>query len=76
MATAGGDVRVDDADHASLAVLALGAIEPDGLGVVDGDGVCGQLRGVGGGDGHEAGEDLTRGIALTVADWYAGLVEG
>lgn len=30
-----GDVRVDDADHAALAVLGLRAVVPDGFGVVD-----------------------------------------
>jgi len=31
-----GTLRVDDADHAGLAVLGLRAVVPDGLGVVDG----------------------------------------
>jgi len=30
-----GDVRVDDADHAALAVRGLRAVVPDGIGVVD-----------------------------------------
>lgn len=34
-----GNVRVDGANHAVLAVPALGAVEPDGLFVSDGDGV-------------------------------------
>jgi hypothetical protein len=36
---AGGCLRVDGTDHACLAMLALGAVEPDGLRVCDADGV-------------------------------------
>ena len=50
-----GYARVDDADHAGLAVGALGAVVPDGLGVVDHDGVGGH-HGIGRLDGHVARE--------------------
>ena len=36
-----GSLRVDDANHARLAMLALRAVEPDGFCVVDGDGIHG-----------------------------------
>ena len=69
-----GDLRIDDADHASLTVLALRAVEPDGLRVVDHDGVCGHL-GRAGRDGHEAGPEA-RHVGLDVVDGLAGLVKG
>jgi hypothetical protein len=51
-----GNVRVDGADHAVLAMPTLGAVEPDGLLVPNGNGVgqdvgCGAESSVG---GHEA----------------------
>ena len=69
-----GDVRVDDANHAGLAVLALRAVEPDGRGVVERDGVCRQV-GRSCRDRHEAGEQAG-GVGLDVVDGLAGLVKG
>jgi hypothetical protein len=37
----GNSLLVDDHDHAALAMPALGTVQPDGLGVVDHDGVGG-----------------------------------
>ena len=37
MSLVGVHGRVDDTDHSLLAMLALGAVEPDGIGVVDHD---------------------------------------
>lgn len=64
---------VDDQVHAFLAVGTLRAVDPDGGGVVDGDGVCG---GIGGAscDGDEAGEE-TSDVAVH-GDGLAWLVEG
>ena len=50
----GSCLRVYDAHHAVLAVHALGAVVPDGHGVVDEDG---EDRGRGAGGGLEAGEE-------------------
>lgn len=38
----GLDIRVDGLDHAGLAVVAVGltAVDPDRLGIIDGDGEC------------------------------------
>lgn len=48
-------VRVDGADHTSLTVLGLRAVEPDGLVIRDADGVCQELGRVrSSGCGHEA----------------------
>lgn len=49
-------LRVDSADHAILAVAALTAVKPDGLVVLDADGVGEDLGGCGEGgiSGHEA----------------------
>jgi len=66
---------VDDHNHAILAVLALGAVQPDGLGVINHDGVSGyhaRLLGRSGGlvAGVEAGD-----VGHHGADGSAGLVE-
>lgn len=73
---AGSDsLLVDDRDHTTLAVLALGAVQPDGLGVVDHDAVGWDHAGIlgrGGGlvAGVEAGDVAHNGI-----DGLAGLVK-
>jgi hypothetical protein len=71
-------LRVDGTDHTSLAMLALRAVEPDGLCVLDTNGVgqdvgCGTEGGVG---RHEAREESIGLVGHDVLDWYAGLVEG
>ena len=66
------DLRVDDAHHAQLAVHALRAVVPDGLGVVDEDGEDGGEDAVG---GHKAGEDALYG-GHDVLDGCAGVGEG
>jgi hypothetical protein len=58
--------RVDDTDHTSLAMLALGAVEPNGCGgVLDFVGECPVCDGVHGGGGDEARPE-------TVVHWRAG----
>ena len=69
-----GCLRVYDANHSSLAVLSLGAIEPDGFGVVDGDGEDGHHR-VDVFDGHETREEPGH-IRHDVVDGDAGVFEG
>lgn len=58
-------------------MLRLRAIEPDGLGVHDADGVGQDLRSGTGGSvgGHEAGEEGVRHVLHYVLDGSAGLVE-
>ena len=55
-------------------MLGLGAIEPDGFGVVDGDGEDGH-HGVDVFDGHEAGEEPGH-VRHDVVDGHARVVEG
>ena len=74
----GSGLRVDGTDHTSLAMLALGAVEPDGLLVCDADSVgedlaCGGQGGVG---GHEAGEEGVGLVAHDVLNGGAWVVEG
>lgn len=74
----GNGLRVDGADHAGLAVLALRAVEPDGLGVGDLDRV-GQLAAIAGdgGGGHEARVEAgARGVGHGDGHGHAGGVEG
>lgn len=54
-----GDIRVNGPDHASLAMLPLGAVEPYWLGILDTDRVCEDLVlcGEGSVSGHVAGEE-------------------
>ena len=68
------DLRVDGADHARLAMLALRAVEPDGACAVHDEGVGGEL-GRARGDLLEAGEEA-RGVRHDVIDGDAGLGEG
>lgn len=70
--TGSDSLLIDDHDHAALAVLALGAVQPDGLRVVDHDGVggdharllgrgCGLVAGVEAGDvGHDGADGSAR----------------
>lgn len=72
----GSSVLVDDHDHAVLAVLALGAVQPHGVGVVDHDGVDGHLaHGGAGGKGNIAGVDAGD-VLDEVVDGRARVVEG
>jgi hypothetical protein len=72
------NLRVDGTDHTGLAMLALRAVEPNGLCVLDANGVgqdigCGTEGGVG---RHEAREEGIGLVGHDVLDWYAGLVKG
>ena len=67
------DIRVYHSNHAGLTVVTLRAVEPDGCGVVDHDGIDGHLSA--GFDGHEAGEEAGN-IGLVVHDGLARLAEG
>lgn len=67
------DLRVDHTSHATLAVTASGAVEPDGVGILDGDGEEGLHEG-GSLNGHEAGEETSR-VAGARADGRARAVK-
>jgi hypothetical protein len=77
-ATGGLDLRVDSAHHTRLAMLSLGAVEPDRLRVRNPYGVREDL--VLGHDGsvcgHEAGEEGVGLVGHDVLDGDAGVVEG
>ncbi len=70
----GGDsLLVDDHAHVGSAVLALGAVDPDGAGAVDGDGVGGEdAHGGAGGDGLEARVEADD-AAVVQVDGLAGV---
>lgn len=72
----GGGVLVDDHDHTALAVTALGAVEPDGAGVVDHDAVDGDLTRLHGVHGGDVASVDTDGRSVNGRDGSAGLVEG
>lgn len=65
---------VNDQVHALLAMRALGAVHPDGSGVVDLDGIRGGLSGALGNE-LEAREEALHG-GVVVGDGLARLVEG
>jgi hypothetical protein len=72
------NVRVDCTNHTGLAMLALGAVEPHWLGILDVDRVGQNVRSssersVG---WHEAREEGVRLVGHHVLDRYAGLIEG
>jgi hypothetical protein len=69
-------LRVDGADHACLAMLALRAVVPHWLCVLDADGVGQDARAGGVGDGHEAGEEGVGLVGHDVCDGDARVVEG
>lgn len=73
-----GNIRVDGTDHTSLAMLALGAVEPHGLLILDVDGVgqnvgSGAETGVG---GHVAREEGVCLVLDHVLNGDTGLVKG
>lgn len=66
---------VNDHDHARLAVLARGTVEPHGVRIGDHDGPGGDHAGGGaGGDGHEAREGAR--LVGVLGDGRAGGVKG
>jgi hypothetical protein len=71
------DLRVDSTNHTRLAMLCLGAVEPNGLGILDPDRVCENL--VLGREGsvcrHETGEEGFGLVGHDVLDRDAGVVE-
>lgn len=68
------DLRIDNANHALLAMISLGAIVPDWLRVIDHDCVYGHGCGGGSFDRHEAREQAHR-LGLHHANGLARLVE-
>ena len=67
-------LRVNGTDHATLAMLRLRAVEPDGLSIHDADRV-GENGGSGSVRGHEAGEEGGAHVSHHVLDGHTGLVE-
>ena len=72
------DLRVDSSDHASLAMLALRAVEPHGLVIGNTDGVCQDLAGSGERSvgRHETREEGVGLVGHHLRDGHAGVIKG